>query len=127
MRIDAYFAQIRQAIDNCSFVRNASILTDDRGTFEGFVRGDLVLSDGSRLHWREFVNTEFGLHQIMYSFQYMDDQGNLIFRYDNTGHHANVSTFPHHKHEGSMRKIVASAPPSLADVLAEIGRVMGAA
>ena len=30
----------------------------------------------------------------------MDENQAMIFRYDNAPHHAEVSTFPHHKHEG---------------------------
>ena len=46
----------------------------------------------------------------------------LILRYDNTGHHRklNLSTFPHHKHEGSENNVVSSSAPVLADVLDEI-------
>ena len=124
MQIDAYFEQIRRTVDNCPFVRSSSILTDDRATFQGFVRGDLVFIDHTCLHWREFVNVQSGLLQLMYSFQYMDTQGRLIFRYDNADHHVAVATFPHHKHEGTQKNVIPSSAPTLADLLEEIGRMI---
>jgi len=47
-------------------------------------------------------------------------------RYTNTGHHKdlNLSTFPHHKHEGSKDNVVISSAPDLATVLDEIGQLI---
>ncbi len=46
----------------------------------------------------------------------------LIFRYDNTGHHKKLglSTYPHHKHDGSEAHVIASGAPELSDILREI-------
>ncbi len=46
----------------------------------------------------------------------------FIFRYDNTGHHKNLnlSTYPHHKHEGCANNVVPSVTKDLANVLKEI-------
>ncbi len=48
----------------------------------------------------------------------------LIFRYDNTGHHRklNLSTYPHHKHEGSEENVIPSSASVLQEVLKEIER-----
>ncbi len=61
----------------------------------------------------------------MYSYQYMDTENNLIFRYDNTEHHRklNLPTFPHHKHDGREDNVVSSDAPFLADVLKEIEKI----
>ncbi|WP_263983390.1 toxin-antitoxin system TumE family protein [Nostoc flagelliforme] len=50
------------------------------------------------LHLREFVYVEISPDRKMYSYQYMNSENNLIFRYDNTEHHRklNLTTFPHH-------------------------------
>jgi hypothetical protein len=52
----------------------------------------------------------------------MDARKQLQFRYDNTGHHMqrNLPTYPHRKHAGSDKQIVASAAPDLAAVLVEV-------
>lgn len=33
-----------------------------------------------------------------YSFHWQDHNGNLISRWDNSPHHEEISTFPHHRH-----------------------------
>jgi hypothetical protein len=75
------------------------------------------------LHLREFVCVEITVDRKMYSYQYMNAQNDLIFRYDNTEHHRklNLSNFPHHKPDGSEDNVISSNSPSLADVLKEIG------
>jgi hypothetical protein len=103
-------------------VQSYNVAYDKRGTHEGFVRGELYFVDGSALHLREFVDVETTIDRLMYVYQYMDPSKALVFRYDNTGHHKklNLSTYPHHKHDGSESNVIASSPPSLATVLAEI-------
>jgi len=53
-----------------------------------------------------------------YSYQYMDSNNNLIFRYDNSEHYPDLPNFPHHKH--ISENILSSKEPNLIDVLKEI-------
>jgi len=78
--------------------------------------------DGSIIYLHEFVDVEITGDRFMYVYQYMDSSHKLVFRYDDTGHHKKLglSTYPHHKHEGSEDNIVLSAAPDLAIVLKEI-------
>jgi hypothetical protein len=39
---------------------------------------------------------------------------------DDTPHHPDLNTFPHHKHDGSETSVVAATPPDLPAVLREI-------
>ena len=57
---------------------------------------------------------------------YMTADKELIFRYDNTGHHRklNLSTFPHHKHDRSETNVLASNAPELAEILQEIMQLL---
>ena len=52
----------------------------------------------------------------------MTSDEQLVFRYDNTGHHKRLrlSTYPHHKHTGSADNVIESNAPDLAAVLKEI-------
>jgi hypothetical protein len=122
LRVEAYFRQVRDIIETCPFLQLSTVTYDKRGTHEGFIRGELGFVDGSALHIREFVDVETAIDRLMYVYQYMDASGNLIFRYDNTGHHKklNLPTYPHHKHEGSEINVIASPAPDLAAVLDEI-------
>ena len=78
--------------------------------------------DGSTCHLREFVDVEITTDRLMYAYQFIDSLKNLVFRYDNTGHHKRLglSTYPHHKHDGSEDNVIPSAAPDLAFVLQEI-------
>ena len=122
MRIEAYFQQLREAIDACPVVCSFNVTYDKRGSHEGFIRGEVHFVDGSMLHLREFVDVESGVERLTYVYHYMDPAKNLVFRYDNTGHHKklNLPTYPHHKHEGTEHNVVASSAPDLVVVLSEI-------
>jgi len=60
--------------------------------------------DSSILHWREFVDVEITADRLMYVYQYMDSSDRIVFRYDNHHKKLNLSTHPHHKHEGRRFK-----------------------
>lgn len=122
MRIEVYFRQIQRIIEACPVIQLSNVTYEKRGTNEGFIRGELFFIDGSTVHLREFVDVEITEDRVMYVYQYMDSSDKLVFRYDNTGHHKKLglSTYPHHKHEGSEDDVVPSAAPDLLKVLQEI-------
>lgn len=122
MRIEAYFDSVRQIIETCPVAQSFDVRFDKRATHEGFVRGEVYFVDGSTLHVRAFVDVEIDVDRLTYVYQYMDPAKQLIFRYDNTGHHRelDLSTYPHHKHKGSENRVFAAAPADLSTVLKEI-------
>jgi hypothetical protein len=95
---------------------------DKRCSHEGFIHGQVYFLDGSILHLREYVDVEITFDRIVYAYQYMTSDEQLVFRYDNTGHHKKqkLSTYPHHKHAGSGDNVIESTAPDLAAVLTEI-------
>jgi hypothetical protein len=126
LRIEQYFQQIQALITAASIVQNSSMTYDMRGSFEGYIRGELYLIDGSILHVREYVDVEAAVERLTYAYHYTNTTGMLVFRYDNTDHHRklNLPTHPHHKHEGSEINVVPSPAPDLATILIEIeGRI----
>jgi len=122
LQIEEYFDTLREAIDESPIVQSARVTYDKRSTYIGFIRGVLYLFDGSQLHFREFVDIEAGIDRYMYAYQYQQEDGEFVFRYDNTDHHRslNLPTHPHHKHDVPSRRIVESPAPTLAQVLIEI-------
>lgn len=122
MQIEAYFQQHQQWIDACAVVQSFNIFLDKRATHQGVIRSEILFVNDSILHVREFVDVESGVERLMYSYHYVDSSNQLLFRYDNTGHHKslNLQTYPHHKHVGPSNTIVAAAAPDLAAVLREI-------
>lgn len=122
MRVEDYFQQIRKNIESCPVVQLSDVSYKKRGSYEGFIRGELYLVDGSILHLREFVDVEISVDRLMYAYQYIDSSMKLIFRYDNTGHHEKlgIPTYPHHKHQGNEDNVISSMAPDLSEVLREI-------
>jgi len=120
--IEEYFRQLQAIIDSVPIMQTSSVTYDSRGSFEGYIRGELYLIDGSTLHVREYVDVEVAIERLTYAYHYMGADGQFRFRYDNTNHHRrlNLPTHPHHKHDGSEGQVVASPAPDLAAVLAEI-------
>ena len=73
MRIEAYFQQIQEAIETCPVVQTFNVTYDKRGTYEGFIRGEIYFIDGSILHLREFVDAEakiVGVVEKLKRFEY---------------------------------------------------------
>ncbi len=122
MRIESYFQQIHKEIESRPIVRLVNIAEEKRGTYEGYIQGDLTFLDDSVLHFREYVDVEEQVDRLMYVYHYADAKGKLIFRYDNTGHHRKLklTTYPHHKHEGGQDNVLPSPAPDLAKVLEEV-------
>lgn len=122
MRIERYFEHIQATVEASPSLQTFSLTYDKRDTYAGFIRGELLFVDGSVLHLREFVDVETGVDRLTYVYQYMTATQELVFRYDNTGHHRqrNLPTYPHHKHAGSEDNVTASPAPDLAAVLREI-------
>lgn len=125
MFIEEYFEQIRKAISACTAVESFQLTEAKRDSYTGFLRGRVYFHDDSLLHVREFVYVITEIERDMYSYHYVDSSGNLIFRYDNAEHkpQLNLPNLPHHKHEESEQNIVASAAPTLAEVLQEVESV----
>lgn len=122
MRIEAYFHEVRALLDTCPAVQSSNLTFDKRSTHEGFIRGEVYFVDGSVLHIREFVDAETSVDRLTYAYQYMAPNQQLMFRYDNSGHHKhmNLPTYPHHKHEGRDDSIVPSSAPDLAQIVRQI-------
>ncbi len=62
-----------------------------------------------------------------YSFHYMTDNNATIFRYDNSRHHLDFHTAPHHKHTGADEQVIAHPQPSVSAIRAEIAAYLGTA
>lgn len=119
--IEEYFEAVKALLQSVSLSQPPEVDYDYRDRETGFLKGDLVFKDGSRLHFREFVQVKRGqpVHRYMYAFQYMNADGALIFRYDDTKHFPRLPTAPHHKHVGES-DVMASEPLDLETVLKEI-------
>ena len=119
--IEEYFETIKTLLQSVSLAQPPEVNYDRRDRETGFLRGDLFFKDGSRLHFREFVQVKRGkpVNRYMYAFHYIRADETIIFRYDDADHFPNLRTAPHHKHIGE-NDVIAAHAPDLQAVLKEI-------
>ena len=92
---------------------------DQRSAVRGLIAGVLQFSDGSELHFREYIDVTQAQPKIMYAYHFQDVDHSLIFRYDNAAHRPAP---PQRDHRHTRSGIEASPVPTLAEVLDQILR-----
>ncbi len=118
--IESYFAEIETAIQAFPNIRGYTLRKKIYNQRQGYIGGTIIFSNGYQLDFIEVKNSDVP-NKIKYRYQYMDESRSLIFRQDNAPHHKQIPTFPHHQH--TQDDIVASAEPTLRDVLLKIARI----
>src|SRR4030067_368066 len=78
--------------------------------------------DKSFLHVKDYLFLD---GKRKYSYHWQDANGNLITRWDNSPHHREIFTFPHHKH--LPNGVVDSRERTIKDVLKIIKAAISAA
>ena len=86
MLVEIYFERIRKLLTNSAMIQTFELDTEKRTESLGFIRGNINFIDGSRLYIREFVEVEISINRGKYSYHYINQKGDLIFRYDNASH-----------------------------------------
>ena len=79
MLLDDYFKQINILIDRSGIIQESALVCESRSYDRGFIRGDLLWTDGSVFSIREFVKTTPTIYREMYAYQYMTADNQLIF------------------------------------------------
>ena len=118
-------AGMETAIRGCAVVAIHRLNATHLSPNTGYVEGEILFVDGSRLIFFEFLRQiATGLDREKYRYHFMDADDHLRFRYDNAPHHPGVATFPHHKHVPTG--VTGSPAPHFPEVLAEAeGHVLG--
>ncbi|MBF0468442.1 MAG: hypothetical protein HQK61_06100 [Desulfamplus sp.] len=115
--IEIYFFNLEAVIKEFPNVRSISLKKKIYNVKQGYINGSIIFENGHRLAFVEVKDTDVKT-KIKYSYQYMDEKSDFIFRYDNAPHHHDITNFPHHKHEFDTVK--ASFEPTLYNILLEI-------
>ncbi len=79
-----------------------------------YLKCRVELVGGSVLH----INESSVLAKNKYSYHWQNTDNQLIVRWDNAPHHHQLSSFPHHRHEGGS--IHESPRLTIDEILAEI-------
>ena len=96
---------------------------------KALVEGRLRFWDGSLLKFVEVLEQRGAvLGKLEYVYHYQDGQAQLVFRYDNSPHHPEIDTFPHHKHvmtsDGKEELIEPAVAPTIRAVLQEVEQTL---
>lgn len=109
--------EIIKSLDASGIIRKYTI-QDFRIFKTGFfIKIEAELSDDTRLFIKEYSD-EF---DRKYSFHWQKANGDFIIRWDNSPHHKEIITYPHHKHERD--KILPNYDITIDDVLKYISRL----
>jgi len=117
--IEAYFRSVDALLAALQIAREYDVHFDKRSLTKGYLRGDIVFQDESRLHFREFVSIKVGVERMVYAYHYQLPDKTLVFRYDNTPHYPGLPYAPHHRHDRAGN-VIGVPPPDLETVLQEI-------
>ena len=122
--IQKFVAEIEKTIDSSSIVLLSNIQKYfGPGEETVYLKGQITIIDSSTLEISIFATESSEKLSIdKYRLHYMNNAGQMLFRYDNAPHHPEIDTYPHHKHTSD--KIVPSTMPSLKDILNEISAII---
>ena len=81
-------------LDESEVIRQYQILDFISSASGRYFKLQITFIDYSILIAREFSSKE----ERNYSFHWMDEDKNLIIRWDNAPYHRDISSYPHHKH-----------------------------
>jgi hypothetical protein len=119
-QVRAYFERLLLTALTSPHVKRVEKLRqeeDATGTI-GFMRYRLTLSNGDLLELTERLEVQArGIVVTKYRHHWQDRAGRLIKRWDNAPHHPDVSSFPHHLHDGAEEQVVAHAPVDALHIL----------
>jgi len=127
MRIKDYLDEILNITAKHPFVVSQSISLEERPPDTAFITGSITFTNGSKLHFKEFVIFEtVGFKILKYGYNYLAQNGAMIFRYDNAldPQAKKLSTYPEHKH--MPKKLLSANRPSFKEVLKEISGLIEA-
>ena len=120
-----YVAHIKALIILSAAVSSWTIVREEIQGDIGLLRYRLVLRDGSLLEMFERFEVTVGKHRVTkYSFHWQDAEGRLHKRWDNAAHYSQVSTHPHHVHDGAETKVLPHDPLDARAVLEIIERAI---
>jgi hypothetical protein len=96
--ISDYYLQIKSIFEKYAYIISGQSTTEKTySDKKGFIEGDVIFYDDSRLDFAEVKDVD-KQGKIKYRYHYMDENKDLVFRYDNARHYPDIETFPNHKH-----------------------------
>jgi len=127
MQIKDYLDEILNLIAENPFTLSQSLSFEERPPDSAFISGLITFTDGSKLHFKEFVVFKPNDFKVLkYGYNYLDKNEALIFRYDNAldPQAKKLSTYPEHKH--TLKGLLSAPRPTFREILLEISSIVEA-
>jgi len=105
-------SKVREKLETLDYLIDEQNLTIDR--IDGstvLMKGSILFVNGFKLDFTEFKSPD----NHDYRFHFMDENNQLVKRWDNSPHHDDVETFPDHVHTGNGVK--CSEEKDLSEIL----------
>jgi len=114
-----YIDEIKSLLISAPFVVDVEILREEAIGNDGLYRLRAKLADGTELQMFERFSLVEHISIVVgkYSFHWQQGNGTLLKRWDNAPHHPEISTFPHHIHDGREENVMSGAPMNGAQIL----------
>ena len=114
-----YLTYIKALIVVNSQVLRWTVVREEVQGDMGMLRYRLILRGSALLEMFECFHVVEGQVQVArYSFHWQDAAGQLLKRWDNAAHHRELSTHPHHVHDGAEANVRPHGPINAEEVLA---------
>ena len=91
-------------------------LIDEEGLY--YLKFKAALKNGGFFYFTELTKTGYNA----YSYHIQDKDGRLLARWDNSPHHKNVETYPHHMHAGG--RVKPSFKPSADELISYLRKAI---
>ena len=122
--IETYLECVIQDLSTSPVVSAFNVIRQEWGEEEGYIRIKCHLSNGDILEFAEYVEVlKEKVCIVTYSYHWQDAKGQVVKRWDNVGHHKELSTFPYHAHLPTG-EVVGTTSMNLTKVLNEIEKVL---
>ena len=113
-----YLTSIKARIVAHSHVVHWTIVREEAQADQGVFRYRLTLRGGDLCEMFERFQVMAGSVRVSkYAFHWQDAAGQLRKRWDNAAHHPEISTHPHHVHDGTEANVHPHGPISAEEIL----------
>lgn len=116
-----YLESVRNFLLTDSRINRHQIMREYEDVEKSYIRARLTLADESFLEFSEYIEQGTGDEIVItkYSYHWLDKDGKMLRRWDNTKHFPNLENFPHHVH-ASETDVTSGRPTNIFEVLDEI-------
>lgn len=122
--IDDYLETIIQELTTSPVIVSFKTIKEELTEEDGFFRIKCRLSNGDALEFAEYIEVHKDKIRIeSYSYHWQSSKGQLVSRWDNVGHHQELTNFPFHQHLPAG-KVVSAVKMNLKRVLSKIEKAL---